>query len=167
MCSVPYRDHAFQWLLSGQHWDNRVWWESATGRRETLIHWLCCWLCRTPVSNTWLYDFFYLLDSPYQSVSMSLCIETNGHFFILIRGEIVCAVDILIFLIQCWLWTVTPCTTTREAWQYHALTRMTEVEEEKCFLLNLGLFYCTNMIYPVTFRTVHIIFTTHTPTGTF
>lgn len=36
-----FRNHAIQWILSGQHRNHRIWWESPWRKRKTFIHWLC------------------------------------------------------------------------------------------------------------------------------
>lgn len=35
------RNHAVQWILSGQHRNHCIWSQSPRRKRETLIHWLC------------------------------------------------------------------------------------------------------------------------------
>lgn len=35
------RNHAIQWILSGQHRNHCIWWESPWRKRKALIHWLC------------------------------------------------------------------------------------------------------------------------------
>lgn len=37
----PFRNHAVQWVLSGQHRNYCIWSQSPWRKGETLIHWLC------------------------------------------------------------------------------------------------------------------------------